>query len=70
MVRVPERELQLALAIAVQVTAPLPGPLGCVQESQPGALLETPQLQPTPAVTVTVPLLPLAGILTPIAEME
>ena len=68
MVSVPERELQLALAVAVHVTTPLPEPLAGVKESHPGALLETPQLQPLPAFTVNVPLLAAAPGLAPDEE--
>ena len=65
MVSVPERELQLALAVAVHVTTPLPEPLAGVQESQPGAVLEGVQAQPAPAVTVNEPLLAAAPGLAP-----
>ena len=70
MVSVPERELQLVLAVAVQVTVPLPEPLAGAPDSQPGALLETVQLQPVPAVTVTVPLLAPAPGLALADEIE
>ena len=56
MVSVPERGLQLLLAVTVQETCPFPDPLAGVQFSQPAALLEAVQLQLDPAVTFTVPL--------------
>src|SRR5947209_18233735 len=56
MLSVPVRELVLVLAVTDQVTGPLPLPLAGVQVSQAGALLEGVQLQPAPAVTVSVPL--------------
>jgi len=56
--RVPLRELVLVLAAANQVNDPLPLPLEGVQVSQSTESLEAVQLQPLPAVTVTVPLPP------------
>ena len=55
---VPLRELVLLLAVADQVTEPLPLPLAGVQVSQLVALLEGVQLQPAVAVTVNEPLPP------------
>src|SRR5437867_7490480 len=55
MLSVPVRELVPVLAVTDQVTAPLPAPLAGVQDSQ-AALLDGVELQPAPAVTVSVPL--------------
>ena len=70
MVSVPERALQLTLAVAVQITTPVLEPLAGAQVSQPGALLDTLQLQPLPAFTVKVPLLATAPGLAPGEESE
>ena len=45
-------------AVTDQVIVPLPLPLAGVQVNQLGALLLGVQLQPAPAVTVSVPLPP------------
>ncbi len=55
MERVPVRVLVLVLAVTDQVTLPLPLPLVGVHVSQLVAPLDAVQLQPAPAVTVTVP---------------
>ena len=69
MVRVPVRGLALELAVTDQVTEPLPVLLAGVQVSQLVALLDAVQLQPVPAVTVTVPLLAVGPGLAPEAEI-
>src|SRR5262245_57125863 len=69
MLSVPVRELELVLAATDQVTDPLPVPLAGVQVSQAGALLEGVQLQPAPAVTVSVPLLAAAPTLLLLGEI-
>ena len=69
MLSVPVRELLLVLAITDHVTAPLPLPLAGVLVSQAGALLEGFQLQPAPAVTVSVPLLAAAPTLLLVGEI-
>jgi len=56
MVSVPERGLELVLAVTDQVTEPLPLPLVGVQVSQLVALLDAVHVQPLPAVTATAPL--------------
>ena len=58
--RVPVRELVLVLAAADHVTLPLPVPLAGVQVSQ-AALLDGVQAHPAPAVTLSVPLAPVAA---------
>ena len=62
------RELELVLAATDHVNAPLPVPLAGVQVSQP-ALLEGVQLQPAPAVTVSVPLLAAESTFPLVAEI-
>ena len=57
MVSVPVRELVLVLAVADQLTGPLPVPLAGVHVNQLVALLDAVQLQPAPAVTLTEPVL-------------
>jgi hypothetical protein len=52
----PLRGLVLVLAVTNHVTVPLPRPLAGVQVSQLGALLTGVHAQPTPAVTLNVPL--------------
>jgi hypothetical protein len=54
---VPVRELLPVLAVADQLTEPLPAPLAGVQVNQVVALLDAVQLQPAPAVTLTEPVL-------------
>ena len=56
MVSVPERGLQLLLAVTVHVTAAGPEPFAGEQVNQFGEPLEADQLQVAPAVTFTVPL--------------
>ena len=56
MVSVPERGLQLLLAVTVHVTGAAPEPFAGEQVNQPGEPLEADQLQVAPAVTFTVPL--------------
>src|SRR5881394_2222579 len=68
--RVPVRELVLVLAVADQVTDPLPVLLAGVQVSQVVALLDAVQLQPAPAVTLTEPVLAAAPGLADVAEIE
>ena len=70
MVKVPARELALVLAVTDQVTDPLPVPLAGVQVNQLVALLDAVQLQPVPAVTVTVPLPAAEAGLALVAEIE
>ena len=60
MLRVPVRVVVLVLAAAVHVTLPLAVPLAGVQVSQ-AALLDGVQAQPAPAVTLSVPLAPVAA---------
>jgi len=69
MVSVPVRGLVLELAVTDQVTEPFPVPLAGVQVSQLVALLDAVQLQPVPAVTVTVPLTAVEPGLAPEAEI-
>ena len=64
------RELVLMLAVADQVTDPLPVLLAGVQVSQVVALLDAVQLQPAPAVTLTEPVLAAAPGLAEVAEIE
>ena len=54
-VSVPVRELVLVLAVADQVTDPLPVPLAGEHVSQLVALLVAVQPQPAPVVTLTAP---------------
>ena len=56
MVSVPERGLQLLLAVTVHVTGAAPEPLAGEQVNQFGEPLDADQLQVAPAVTFTVPL--------------
>ena len=69
-VRVPVRELVLVLAVADQVTDPSPVPLVGVQVNQVVALLDAFQLQPTPAVMLTEPVLAAEPGLEDVAEIE
>ena len=57
---VPVRVEVLVLAAADHVTLPLPVPLAGVQVSQ-AALLDGVQAHPAPAVTLSVPLAPVAA---------
>ena len=70
MVSVPVRGLVLVLAVTDQVTDPVPVPLAGVQISQLVALLDGVQLQPVPAVTVSVPLAAVEPGLAPTGEIE
>jgi len=58
------------LAVADHVTDPLPEPLAGVQVNQLVALLAAVQLQPVPAVTVTVPLPAAEAGLALVGEIE
>jgi hypothetical protein len=60
MVRVALRVLVSVLAAAVQLTEPLPLPVAGVKVSQLALLLAS-QAHPAVAVTVTLPLAPVAG---------
>ena len=60
MVRVPVRELVLVFAVTDQVIVPLPVPLGGVQLSH-APPLDGVHAQPAPAVTLSVPLAPVAA---------
>ena len=64
------RELVLVLAVADQLTDPSPVPLAGVQVNQVVALLDAFQLQPTPAVMLTEPVLAAEAGLADVAEIE
>jgi len=69
-VRVPVRELVLALAVTDQLTVPLPVPLTGVQVNQVVALLDVVQLQPAPEVTLTEPVADAEPVLADVDEIE
>ena len=60
MVSVAVRGLVLVLAVTDQVTEPLPEPVAGVHVSQ-AALLDGVQAHPAPALTLSVPLAPVAA---------
>ena len=66
--KVPLRGLLLVLALADHVRVPLPIPLGGLQVSHVGAVLDGVHAQPLPAVTVSVPPADPASIAVPLGE--
>lgn len=69
-VMVPDRGSGEGLAAAVKETEPLPIPVAPVVMAAQLALLTADQEQPVPAVTVRLPVPPLAGIEELVGAME
>ena len=67
-VRVPVRSLVALLAVALNVTVPLPDPLEPPLILSQPALLVADQLQPDPAVTVVVEVSPVAASIRHVGE--